>query len=212
MSLKIEEHHEIVETLLGGISDAMEDECFWTVDQLMDRLHQIVIHYEIVCPPLAESYLPTWQAAEATLAKEYTDQMLRYRSNSGLWIRDDGGRKAAGHYGKVMDCVVRAISIAMKKPYSDVWNFFEAVSERNPDEGVDEHHVWDYIQNEGWTRKHFGPAEAKVIDIIPNDGPALVWCGFLRDLHCTAAMDGVVRDDWNPLGLEVIWIATPTRS
>lgn len=210
--LKIEEHHEIVETLLGGISDAMEDEHFWTVDQLMDRLHQLIIHYQIANPPSAESYLPTWIAAEATLAKEYTDQMLRYRIQSGLWVQDDGGRKAAGHHGKVFDCVIRAIAIAMKRSYADVWNLFQSVSGGNPDEGVSVEHACEYIEKAGWTRKHFGPAEAKVIDVIPESESAIIWCGFLRDLHCTAVVDGAVRDDWNPLGLEVIWVATPPRS
>lgn len=212
LSSKVEQHHEIVERIIGGIRDAMEDECFWAVDELLDRLHQFILPYRIVNPASARSRLATWEAEEATLIEEYTDQMLYYRINSGLWVQDDGGRESAGYLGKAEDCVIRAISIAMKKSYADVWGFFNRISGSNPDNGVSEIHACDYIKDAGWTLKYFGPAEAKVIDVIPEKGSALIWCGFLRDLHCTATIDGTVRDDWNSLGLEVIWIATPPIS
>jgi hypothetical protein len=38
------------------------------------------------------------------------------------WIYDDGGRKDSGFVGSTGDCVTRAISIATKKPYIEVYN------------------------------------------------------------------------------------------
>lgn len=38
------------------------------------------------------------------------------------YIYNDGGREAAGHSGKANDCVCRAISIAAKIPYQEVYD------------------------------------------------------------------------------------------
>jgi hypothetical protein len=38
------------------------------------------------------------------------------------WIYNDGGRAAAGFKGKTGDCVTRAIAIATKKPYQEVYD------------------------------------------------------------------------------------------
>ena len=37
------------------------------------------------------------------------------------WIRNDGGRAAAGYKGTANDCVCRAIAIATGQPYQDVY-------------------------------------------------------------------------------------------
>jgi hypothetical protein len=39
-----------------------------------------------------------------------------------VWKDDDGGRKAAGHKGRAGDCVCRAIAIAAKLPYQEVYD------------------------------------------------------------------------------------------
>ena len=42
-------------------------------------------------------------------------------------IENDGGRAKAGYKGITGECVVRAISIAIEKPYQEVYdNLFEA--------------------------------------------------------------------------------------
>jgi len=42
-------------------------------------------------------------------------------------IKNDGGRAKAGYKGITGECVVRAISIAIEKPYQEVYdNLFEA--------------------------------------------------------------------------------------
>lgn len=38
------------------------------------------------------------------------------------WVKDDGGRAAAGFKGQTGDCVVRAIAIATETPYQQVYN------------------------------------------------------------------------------------------
>lgn len=37
------------------------------------------------------------------------------------WVKDDGGRAAAGYKGDARDCVVRAIAIASGRPYAEVY-------------------------------------------------------------------------------------------
>jgi hypothetical protein len=39
-----------------------------------------------------------------------------------MWVRDDGRRHAAGFKGSTGDCVVRAIAIAAKLPYAEVYD------------------------------------------------------------------------------------------
>ena len=38
------------------------------------------------------------------------------------YVKDDGGRAAAGYRGETRDCVARAIAIAAKKPYQEVYD------------------------------------------------------------------------------------------
>lgn len=48
------------------------------------------------------------------------------------WVFDDGGRAASGYKGKTGDCVCRAISIAVERPYQEVYDLINefAKSER----------------------------------------------------------------------------------
>ena len=75
---------------------------------------------------------------------------------------NDGGREAAGFKGKAGDCVVRAIAIAMQKPYKEVYNAMRECgkAERrgkrggrsNPRGGVFVKRKWfkDWMQAQGW--------------------------------------------------------------
>jgi hypothetical protein len=40
---------------------------------------------------------------------------------SAVWVYDDGGRAAAGFRGDANDCVTRAVAIAFRLPYRDVY-------------------------------------------------------------------------------------------
>lgn len=44
------------------------------------------------------------------------------------WVFDDGGRAAAGFKGLTDDCVCRAIAIATKRPYREVYDLINDVS------------------------------------------------------------------------------------
>jgi hypothetical protein len=50
------------------------------------------------------------------------------QSDPLAFVRDDGGRQAAGFQGGAGDCVVRAIAIAAEQPYLEV---YEALREAN---------------------------------------------------------------------------------
>jgi hypothetical protein len=44
------------------------------------------------------------------------------------WIYDDGGRQAAGFKGKASDCFTRAVAIASRIPYSEIYAYVNAVA------------------------------------------------------------------------------------
>ena len=45
------------------------------------------------------------------------------------FIENDGGRKAAGYKGQTGDCVTRAIAIITEKPYKEVYDALNVLSE-----------------------------------------------------------------------------------
>lgn len=47
----------------------------------------------------------------------------------GGWVKDDGGRAAAGFKGKARDCVCRAIAIATEVPYREVYDALTSLSQ-----------------------------------------------------------------------------------
>ena len=48
------------------------------------------------------------------------------------WVKDDGGRAAAGFRGDTGDCVVRAIAIAARLDYRSVYDAFHDQMRANP--------------------------------------------------------------------------------
>lgn len=59
----------------------------------------------------------------------WVHSLFSARSSAPLgFVRDDGGRQAAGFQGGAGDCVVRAIAIAAERPYTEV---YEALREAN---------------------------------------------------------------------------------
>ena len=49
-----------------------------------------------------------------------------------MWVRDDGGRHAAGFKGVTGDCVVRAIAIAGELPYAEVYDALRRAALADP--------------------------------------------------------------------------------
>jgi hypothetical protein len=49
-----------------------------------------------------------------------------------MWVRDDGGRHAAGFKGATGDCVVRAIAIAGELPYAEVYDALHRAALADP--------------------------------------------------------------------------------
>lgn len=45
------------------------------------------------------------------------------------WVKDDGGRAAAGYLGDTGDCVVRAIAIATEMPYQQVYDLVNQMAQ-----------------------------------------------------------------------------------
>jgi hypothetical protein len=41
------------------------------------------------------------------------------------FVKDDGGRLAAGYEGKANDCVCRAVAIATERPYQEMYDRLE---------------------------------------------------------------------------------------
>lgn len=47
-----------------------------------------------------------------------------------IWTHDDGGRTAAGYKGEPGDCVCRAIAIASRKPYAEIYSLVNKTAKR----------------------------------------------------------------------------------
>ena len=207
--MNIKSQNQAVGTIVIAIETAMANENLTAAQSLFGHLRKAIFPYECVTHDRGgELVVGGWLSTEKSLREEYTDQMLRYELDSGLWIEDDGGRRICGYNDSASDCCVRAISIGMEKIYDDIWVFFKQLSGLSPDEGVSDIHVCNYIANAGWNRKFYDDG-TKVIDVIPKEGNSIIWCRFLDGLHAVASVDGKIRDTFNSLGFEVLWVATP---
>jgi hypothetical protein len=130
------------------------------------------------------------------------------------FIRDDGGRAAAGFKGNAGDCVCRAIAIASGRPYREVYDFIAAnnatirltkrtrksAKKRSARDGVYTRRKWfkDYMRSLGfeWVptmkigtgcRVHLDPKELPKGRLV---------CMVSR--HACAVIDGVIRDTFDP--------------
>jgi hypothetical protein len=73
------------------------------------------------------------------------------------FVFNDGGRAEAGYKGKTGDCVVRAIAIATKKPYREVYNEINALCRKynvngrsSARKGVPKEVYKAYLESNGW--------------------------------------------------------------
>lgn len=127
------------------------------------------------------------------------------------YIRDDGGRAAAGFKGKAGDCVARAVSIASGRPYAEVYKALAAGmgSQRagkrgkraaSARDGVSVRRKWfkDYMASLGfvWTPTMQVGQGCKVhLDASELPAGRLV---VAVSKHYVAMIDGVIHDTHDP--------------
>jgi len=138
--------------------------------------------------------------------------------NRATWTYDDGGRKTAGFRGETSDCVVRAIAIAERRPYGDVYADLKAAARHevrrrgklgflaatgrgsSPRNGWFKETYHPYLLARGWrwvpTMKIGSGCTVHLrADELPTDrGPLIVSVSR----HLTTVVNGVVRDTHDP--------------
>lgn len=155
-----------------------------------------------------EEIKPTNESAEIERQEQgfMTDTTIRF-------VRDDGGRAAAGFKGSTGDCVVRAIAIAAEKPYQEVYDAVNqaAKSERRKKgrssarNGVFRKTYEPYLLSLGfkWTptmKIGSGCKVHLVADELPK-GRLVV----AVSKHLTAMIDGVIHDSNDPRRGPTYW-------
>lgn len=60
--------------------------------------------------------------------RNYPGLKLVERLDSPRWVKDDGGRAAAGFVGTAGDCLARAVAIVTGKPYREVYDGINGVA------------------------------------------------------------------------------------
>lgn len=141
------------------------------------------------------------------------------------FVRDDGGREAAGFKGSAGDCVCRAIAIASGRPYAEV---YAALAESNGSQrrssqtgkrgrtarnGINTGRKWfkDYMAALGFTwvptmRIGSGCTVRLLRDELP---PGRLVVAVSN--HYTAVIDGVIRDTHDP-SRATIWYRLGTTT
>lgn len=134
------------------------------------------------------------------------------------YIRDDGGRVAAGRKGDAGDCVTRAICIATGGDYLTVYaamadgnaDLAEALAARgkrvpgymrarSASRGVNPK-VWKpYLHALGWHWVHtMNIGSGTVVHVRPGDLPPCDRMILRLSRHLTAVVDGTIRDTHDP--------------
>lgn len=128
------------------------------------------------------------------------------------FVKDDGGRSAAGFKGSAGDCVARSIAIASGRPYAEVYAALAAgtgsqrASKRTPKRsasarsGVNVRRKWfrDYMASIGFTwvpTMRIGQGCTVHLDAAELPAGRLV---VSLSGHYTAMIDGVIRDTHDP--------------
>ena len=126
------------------------------------------------------------------------------------WTFDDGGRADAGFNGKTGDCVCRAISIALERPYREVYDLINALakSERtgkrktgtsSARSGVYKGTIKKVMKHYGWV---FTPTMkiGSGCTVHLRDGEVPMTGRYVISLskHYTSLVDGEVHDIYDP--------------
>lgn len=121
------------------------------------------------------------------------------------FVYDDGGRVRAGYRGDADDCVTRAIAIAAKVPYADVYDALHKRQRasrldagRSPRSGVSRRVYEPYVLGLGfvWTptmRIGSGCTTHLDADELPH-GRIIARCSK----HIVAVINGVIHDTHDP--------------
>jgi len=121
-----------------------------------------------------------------------------------LFCYDDGGRAAAGFQGKARDCVARAIAIAMRWPYEDVYRELarEAALDpplrrrNHPRTGLHQMTVQRFLHRLGWRWTQAPPMSPRAVRLRPEELPAGRLIVALSS-HVCAVIDGVIYDTYD---------------
>jgi hypothetical protein len=115
---------------------------------------------------------------------------------------DDGGRSIY-FKGQVGDCAVRAIAIALKKDYMDVYNDFKVLikekgsqKDEDPGKGVFVETIRTYLSKNGYKYIHRKGSLSK-------DNPEIIKTGtiiYCLENHLVTLKEGVVCDIFNSSG------------
>lgn len=129
------------------------------------------------------------------------------------FIRDDGGRAAAGYSGMTGDCACRAVSIASGKPYQEVYDALAGgrasqrqtkhrtnAPRRSAAHGINVKRKWfrDYMISLGFTwHPTMQIGSGCKVHLCAEELPAgrLV---VAVSKHYTAMIDGVIHDTYDP--------------
>lgn len=115
------------------------------------------------------------------------------------YIYNDGGRSQYFKANKVGDCVTRALSIALRKDYKDVYNTITKIVGYTPRNGV-------HNRDTKKVMKHFGGVwhacsgigKGCVVHLKDNEIPmqGAIICKLTK--HVTCVVDGAINDTYDP--------------
>lgn len=123
------------------------------------------------------------------------------------YVQDDGGRAAAGFKGKTGDCVTRAIAIAARRPYQEVYDGLNAykadlrqtkrVRGSSARTGVSRRVYDAYLKTRGWQWvPTMGIGEGCKVHLREGELPkGRIIVRLSR--HLAAVIDGVLHDDFD---------------
>jgi hypothetical protein len=104
------------------------------------------------------------------------------------WQFDDGGMLDTNHDPLGFFCVPRAIAIAERRPFEEVYRDMIALDWK-PDRLLPRRDVHAYLKARGW-RYHRAEKLMRLED-LPRRGDVIA---FTYSQHCVAVIDGVLRD------------------
>jgi len=123
---------------------------------------------------------------------------MNHRSTQSYWRYNDGGRSQY-FKGNAQDCVTRAIAIATKRDYKDVYNTIKGLVGYTPREGIKNSDIKKVVEHFGghWVacmkvgqgcKTHLKASE------LPNGSIVCRLSG-----HLVAVIDGMVNDTFDCL-------------
>ena len=121
------------------------------------------------------------------------------------WVYDDGGRKDAGRRAS-RDCVVRAIAIALERPYMEVYEELASLCKESrtkggrshPRRGISTPVIRSYLAEAGWHwLPTIGIGTGCVVHLDPEELPGGTLIVSLSH-HICCVKDGVIHDTYNP--------------